>query len=191
MANLALITKTLKALIEPAVRSRADRLYLLTGGRPGSQKRKPNITNYYETGLVVALYEFLLMAPELAHLEICHERAYPGSTKPEQVDLSIQPVNGGRVTLIECGDFSPKKLKDDLIKMRRLNPDGTNWFLAFFRDPQTASDPWRKLKECRGRKSSLKGVHIDLAEKFCGSFQIRLPNSTIQFGYALVKARSK
>jgi hypothetical protein len=189
MANLALVSKTLKTLIEPAVRSRADRLYVLTGGRPGSQKRKPTMANYYETGLVVALYEFLLMAPDLAHMEICHERGYRGRTKPEQVDLSIQPVNGGRVTLVECGDFSPKKLKDDVCKMRRLNPKGANWFLAFFRNPDTASDPWKKIKECRGRKRSLKGVHIDLAEKFCGHFKIELPNSCIFFGYALIKAK--
>ena len=39
------------ALIEPAVRSRADRLYLLAAGRPGSKKRSPSIENYYETGL--------------------------------------------------------------------------------------------------------------------------------------------
>lgn len=189
MANLAKITKTLKALVEPAVRSRADRLYVLTGGRPGSQKRKPTIENYYETGLVVALYEFLLMAPDLVHLEICHERAFNGNTKPEQVDLSIQAVNGGRVTLIECGDFSPKKVKDDVRKMRRLNPDGTNWFLAFFRDPATASDPWKKIRVCRGRKRSLKGVHIELAEKFCDHFTIKLPNSAITFGFALIKAK--
>ncbi len=189
MANLALITNTVKKLVEPAVRSRADRLYLLTGARPGSQKRKPTISNYYETGLVVALYEFLLMAPKLAHLEICHERAYKGKTKPEQVDLSIQPVNGGRVTLIECGDFSPKKVKDDVSKMRRLNPDGTNWFLAFFRDQKTACDPWKKIQECRGRKGSLKGVRIELAKKFCDSFTIELPDSTICFGFALIKAK--
>jgi hypothetical protein len=119
-------------LIEPAVRSRADQLYVLSGGRPGSKKRKPNITTYYETGLVVALFEYLLMSPKLAHLEICHERAYRATTRPEQVDIWIKPVNGGIETLIECGDFSPGKVKDDAEKMRRLNPRGVNWFLAFF-----------------------------------------------------------
>ncbi len=189
MASLALVSKSITVLVEPAVRSRADRLYLLTGGRKGSQKRKPTIATYYETGLVVALYEFLLMAPELSHLEICHERAFKGKTRPEQVDLSIQPVNGGRVTLIECGDFSPKKLREDASKMRRLNPKGANWFLAFFRDPKTAPDPWKKIKYCRGRKASLKGVHVDLAEKFCSSFKIKLPNSEIDFGFALIKVK--
>ena len=129
------------------------------------------------------------MAPDLAHLEICHERAYDKKTKPEQVDLSIQCDNGGRVTLIECGDFSPKKVKDDICKMRRLNPNGTNWFLAFFRDPATAPNPWKKIKECRGRKKSLKGVHIEIAEKFCHHFTITLPNSSTTFGFALIKSK--
>src|ERR1039458_9790142 len=139
MSRKGLITKTLLVIIEPAVRSRADRLYVLVGGRPGSQKRKPNITNYYETGLVVAIYEFLLMSPDLAHLEICHEKSYQATTKPQQVDIWIKPVNGGIETLIECGDFSPHKVKDDAKKMRRLNPRGVNWFLAFFREQNDTS----------------------------------------------------
>jgi len=83
VANKALIVRTVMALIEPAIRSRADRLFVLVSGRPGSTKRTPSISNYYETGLVVALYEFLLMSPDLAHLEISHEVKYKKKTRPE------------------------------------------------------------------------------------------------------------
>lgn len=188
MANRALISKTLMALIEPAIRSRADHLFVLVSGRQGSKKRKPSISTYYETGLVVALYEFLLMSPDLAHLEISHEVKYDKKTRPEQADLWIRPPNGGHPTLIECGDFTPGKVKADAEKMRRLNPNGTNWFLAFFRDAEGAArDPWQKLKSCRSRKGSLKGKHLDMSERFTGTFAINLPGQTIHFGWALIR----
>jgi hypothetical protein len=187
MARKALIVKTVMALIEPAIRSRADRLYVLVGGRRGSSKRRPSITTYYEIGLVVALYEFMLMSPDLSHLEVSHEVKYGKKTRPEQVDIWIRAPNGGRPTLIECGDFTPKKVKEDARKMRRLNPQGTNWFLAFFRDCATAEAPWTKLKECRSRKGSLKGVHIGIEEGFTGTFTITLPRQSIPFGWAMIR----
>lgn len=189
MAKKALIVKTVMELIEPAIRSRADRLYVLASGRPGSVHRKPTMATYYETGLVVAIYEFLLMSPELAHLEISHEVKYKKKTKPEQVDLWIHPRNGGYATLIECGDFTPGKVKSDAKKMRRLNPKGTNWFLAFFRDDESAKNPWRKLKDCRSRKKSLKGKHLDMSEEFTRHFEISLPNQKINFGWAMIKVK--
>jgi hypothetical protein len=139
--------------------------------------------------LVVALYEFLLMSPDLAHLEISHEVPYPATTKPEQVDLWIRPPNGGHPTLIECGDFSPLKVKADARKMRRLNPKGTNWFLAFFRDDNHATDPWKRLKSCRSRKGSLKGKHLGMEEKFTRSFLIKLPKLEIPFGWAMIRVK--
>ena len=188
MSRRALIIRTLLGVLESAVRSRADRLYVLSEGRPGSDKHKPRITNYYETGLVVAIYEFLLMSPDLVHLEISHERRYSATTRPQQVDIWIRPPNGGRPTLIECGDFTPGKVKRDAKKMRSLNPYGTNWFLAFFRDQDDSSKvPWKKLKECRGRKGSLKGMHIALEKRFTGSLKIRLPNIEFDFGYSLIR----
>lgn len=189
MARKALIVKTLMGLIEPAIRSRADRLFVLSAGRPGSQKRKPSISTYYETGLVVGLYEFLLMSPDLAHLEISHEVKYHATTRPKQVDIWIRPPNGGHPTLIECGDFTPGKVKADARKMRRLNPKGTDWFLAFFRDDEDAKDPWACLKYCRSRKGSLKGKHLGLEEKFTGKFVITLPGQEIPFGWAMIRVK--
>jgi len=183
----ALISKTVCKLIEPAIRSVADRLCVLTGGRKGSQKHKPTIKSFYETGLVVSIYEFLLMSPSLAHLEIRHEMPYRATTRPEQVDLWIRPPNGGREHLIECGDFSPSKLKNDAAKMRRLNLQGTNWFLAFFREPPDSEAPWQKLCQCRIRRGSLKGLHIQLDKRLTGAFKIELPGLTIPFGYSLIR----
>jgi hypothetical protein len=187
MAN-ALICRVLCGIIEPAVRSLADRLFILTGGRKGSLKHKPTIESFFETGIVVSIYEFLLMSPELAHLEIRHEMPYVATTRPEQVDLWIRPPNGGYAHLIEAGDFAPGKLKDDASKMRRLNPPGTNWFLGFFREEPHSSNPWAKLMLCHRRKGSLKGMHIDLNQKLTRSFTIQLPGQPdVHFGYSLIR----
>lgn len=130
------------------------------------------------------------MLPELSHLEICHEKPYAKKTRPVQVDLWIRPPNGGRDTVVEAGDFSPHKVKKDASKMRRLNPRGTNWFLAFFRDEPDSQDPWTKLVACRKRKGSLKGTHLGLDERMTGTFTIQLPNQDpVHFGYALIRVR--
>ena len=74
------VAKTVVSPIEPAVRSLADRLFVLTGGREGSKKHHPTIESFYETGIVVSLFEFLHTSPNLAHLEIRHENPYRGTT---------------------------------------------------------------------------------------------------------------
>lgn len=184
----ALISKTICGVVEPAVRLVADRIFVLTGGREGSKKHKPTIASFYETGLVVAIYEFLLMSPELAHLEIRHEMPYPGRTRPEQVDLWIRPPRGGYAHLVEVGDFSPGKVKNDAAKMRRLNPRGSNWFLAFFRRSPDSADPWSKIEQCRRRRGSLKFSRLHFDKRMTESFTIRLPGmADVQFGYALIR----
>ena len=186
----ALIRRTLCGVIEPAVRSLADRIFILTGGRKGSAKHKPTIRTFYETGIVVSIYEFLLMSPYLAHLEIRHENPYPATTRPEQVDLWIRPPNGGYAHLIEAGDFSPGKLKSDANKMRRLNGKGTNWFLAFFREEPFCRDPHARILQCRKRKGSLKRLRIDVDKRLCRTFTIELPSQApVVFGYALVRVK--
>jgi hypothetical protein len=189
MAN-ALVSKAVFASIEPAVRTLANRIFILTGSRPGSQRRKPTMSTFFETGIVLAVYEFLLMAPDLAHLEIRRENSYAATTKPEQVDLWIRPPNGGRPHLVEAGDFSAAKLKTDLAKMRRLNKKGINWFLGFFREEPHSQDPWARLTEMRKKKGSLKGLHIDLDERLVHTFAIKLPKqSDVHFGFALVRVK--
>lgn len=184
----ALISKSICGAVEPAVLQVANRLFILTSGRAGSVKRKPTISSFYETGIVSAIFEHLLMMPELAHLEIVHEKPYSHKTKPKQVDIWIRPPNGGYETLVEAGDFSPKKVKNDASKMRQLNPYGTNWFLAFFRSEPNSLDPWKKLNECRRRKGSLKGCRIELNQRMVDSFTIKLPHrSDVHFGFALIR----
>lgn len=196
------IAKEVCGVINPAVRHVADRLFVLSGSRIGVADRKPRIDKFFETSIVVAVFEYLLMLPSLSHLEICHEKPYPKKTRPEQVDIWIKNPGGGPQTLIEAGDFTPGKLKKDASKMRRLNPRGSNWFLAFFRDQpengQTeapSQKPLAKLKKCRGDSKSLKGCHLALDEEdvrrgnlIVGSFSINLPGQpTIHFGYALIR----
>ncbi len=185
--RLSLIPRTVLDSVEPSIRSLSDRLFVLTAGRQGSKKAQIDISSFFETGIVVALFEFLLMTPALAHLEIRHENPYRATTKPEQVDLWIRAPTGGRAVVIEAGDFSPGKVKNDAKKMRRLNRNGTNWFLALFRDYHAAA-PWARINSCRRRKGSLKGCHLGLDEKFVRSIVIRLPGrDPIHFGYALIR----
>lgn len=202
MAKKPELIKAVFGVVNPAVRHVADRLFVLTGSREGVEDRKPRIDKFFETGLVVAIFEYLLMLPSLAHLEICHEKPYPKKTRPEQVDIWIRSLRGGTDILIEAGDFTPGKLKDDAAKMRRLNPNGQNWFLAFFRDQPAAGqtdapsqDPRKKLKDCRSRKGSLKGCHLALdpideqeGNLLIGSFTVELPGQPkIHFGYAIIR----
>jgi hypothetical protein len=70
------IPRTIFALVEPAVWSLAARLLILTTDRRGSAKYQPTVGTFYETGIVTALYEALLMSPVLAHLDIRHEMAF-------------------------------------------------------------------------------------------------------------------
>jgi hypothetical protein len=189
-SRLSVIPRTIVSLVEPAVRSLAHRLFVLTGGRAGSEKHKVTIDSFYETGIVVSLFEFLLMSPELAHLEIRHENPYKGTTRPFQVDLWIRPPNGGYPHLVEAGDFTPGKLRADAAKMRGLNKKGLNWFLAFFREEPASRDPMSKLRQARKRKRSLKSMRIEIDERLLGSFAIKLPGQTLtHFGYALIRVK--
>lgn len=199
MQRLTKIPRTVCGLIEPAVQSVANRLYILTGGRQGSKKHRPSIEKYFETGLVTALYEYLLMSPTLSHLEIRHENPYGKKTRPEQIDLWIRhpPPSAGPATAIECGDFTPGKLKHDASKLRRLNGNGTNWFLAFFREQPTPNkpdppsvDPYKALSQCRKRKGSLKGVRVTIDKRMTKSFRISLPDQAdIIFGFSLIRVK--
>lgn len=106
----------------------------MTSGRAGSARFKPTVATFYETGLVTALYEQLLMSPNLNHLEIRHEMPYQGPVgAPKQVDLWLRHLDGAHPQLIEAGDFGVGKVHADLAKITALNPRGANWFLAFFR----------------------------------------------------------
>ena len=199
MQRLSKIPRTVCGLIEPAVRSVADRLYILTGGRHGSRKHRPSIEKYFETGIVTAIYEHLLMSPTISHLEVRHENPYTKKTRPEQIDLWIRhpPPNAGPATAIECGDFTPGKLKDDASKLRRLNRNGTNWFLAFFREQPTSKkqnpsslNPYDALIQCRGRKGSLKRVRITIDKRMTKTFRISLPEQDdLIFGFSLVRVK--
>ena len=119
------------------------KLFVLTSDRAGSAKFHPTVSTFYETGLVTSLYEQLLMSPVLQHLEIRHEMPYhsPGAGAPPRVDLWMRPVNGGYPHLIEAGDFGVGKVHSDLRKIAPFNRNGSNWFLAFFREPNDAADP--------------------------------------------------
>ena len=154
------IPKTIVSLVQPAVYAVAGRLFVLTAGRAGSAQYHPTVATFYETGLVTALYEQLLMSPQLVHLEIRHEMPYPGPTgAPKRVDLWIRPLNGGHPTLIEAGDFGVSKVHTDLAKLKTLNPNGTNWFLAFFRDEQ-AGTPQDCLDSSFARKNGLDSAKV-------------------------------
>ncbi|MDE2412336.1 MAG: hypothetical protein KGM18_11240 [Sphingomonadales bacterium] len=184
------IPRTVFALVEPAVWSLAARLLILTTERRGSKKRRPTVQTFYETGLVTALYEAMLMSPILAHMDIRHEEPYPtpGKGAPKQVDLWLRPHNGGRPMLIEAGDYSVGKVHRDLKKIKALNPRGTNWFLAFFRDQADDFDINGKLNASVGRKNGLSAAVVDVNKSLIHSFAIPRPNGVQdKFGIALLR----
>ena len=82
--------------------------------------------------------------------------------------------------------------------MRRVNGNGINWFLAFFRKQPTQEyharstmDPYKHLSQCKKRKgkSGLKGAHIEIDKKFAKHFEIRLPGQTVHFGFVLIRIK--
>lgn len=188
---VSLIPKTIVALVRPAVDNTALRLFLLTAQRPGSRVHKPAVSTFFETGLVTSLYEQLLMGPVLSHLEIRHEMAFSlGAGRPRQVDLWFRPLKGGYPHLLEAGHFAVAKVHRDIAKMKALNPHGACWFLAFFRDPATAPDPWAAIQNSLKRGNGLKTSLLQVNRKLTGSFGVYRPDGASEtFGYSLFKAK--
>lgn len=186
------VPRTIFRLVEPAVWSLAARLLILTTDRKGSAKAKPSVATFYETGIVTALYEALLMSAVLSNYDIRHEEPYKvaaGSGAPKQVDLWLRPHNGGNPILVEAGDFAVGKVHRDLAKLKTLNPKGTNWFLAFFRVAPISGDPLAELQRSFGRRNGLKTAIVKLETSLVGSFDVFRPNGTPdQFGIALLRA---
>ena len=188
------IPTTIFRLVEPAVWSLAARLLILTTDRKGSAKAKPTVATFYETGIVTALYEAMLMSAVLSNYDIRHEEPYKtslGKRAPKQVDLWLRPHNGGVPILIEAGDFSPGKVHRDLEKARALNPAGSNWFLAFFRKSPVNEDPLEELRRSFGRKNGLRETDVKLEPSLVTSFDVFRPNgSPDKFGVAMLRGRN-
>ena len=184
--------RTIFRLVEPAVWSLAARLFILTTDRKGSAKAKPSVATFYETGIVTSLYEAMLMSAVLSNYDIRHEEPYktPGKRgAPKQVDLWLRPHNGGIPILIEAGDFSPGKVHRDLAKLKKLNPKGTNWFLAFFRKTPKSADPLLELTRSYKRKGGLNAKKVKVENVLVMSFDVFRPNGTPdKFGVALLRA---
>lgn len=185
------IPKTIFSLVQPAVQATAARLFVLTTGRAGSAKFQPTVSTFYETGLVTALYEQLLMSPILAGYEIRHEMPYHGQQgAPKRVDLWMRPVDGGYPHLIEAGDYSKDKVHSDIAKMKSLNSTGANWFLAFFRGPVQATHPFETLHASINRANGLNPALIEIDRRLATSFAVYRPDGNADpFGAALIRAR--
>lgn len=187
------IPKTVLALVEPAVWSLAARLLILTTGRRGSRAHKPDVSTFYETGIVTALYEALLMSPALANLEIRHEMSFKvskGKGAPKRVDLWLRAHGGGLPTMIEAGDFKVGKVHADLAKLKKLNPKGANWFLAFFRSDLSAEGPLEDLKRSFKRKRGLDEKRVKLEPSLVRSFDVFRPGTNPdKFGVALLRGK--
>ncbi len=189
--NAALVNKAVCAAVQPAVCSLAVKLFVLTTDRRGSKNYKPTVATFYETGIVTAIYEHLLMMPTLAHLEIRHEMPYQGSNgAPKRVDLWIRPPQGGYAHLIEAGDFTVGKVHSDLAKAKTLNPKGSNWFLALFRDPDRAPHPNAVIAASFNRANGLDRHQVEYDDRFAKTFHVYRPDGNHDpFGFALFRAR--
>lgn len=135
----------------------------------------------------------MLMSAVLSNYDIRHEEPYKvaaGKGAPKQVDLRLRPHNGGIPLMMEAGDFAPGKVHRDLAKLKKLNPKGTNCFLAFFREAPVADDPLADLNRIVGRKSGLDAKKVKLETSLVMSFNVFRPNGTPdKFGVALLRGR--
>jgi hypothetical protein len=188
---MAYIPQTVFSLVHPAVQSVAARLFVLTAGRKGSRKYHPTANTFYETGIITALYEHLLMSPLLQHMDIRHEMPYSGPVgAPRRVDIWLRPVNGGNPMLIEGGDFAVGKVHNDLEKIGDINPTGTNWFLAFLRDPQRTNpgDPWTVLTNSFAHGAGLDPNRVRADQDLVTHFEVYRPTGNHDtFGVALLR----
>ena len=103
-------TRSVCGVIEPAVRHLANRIFMLTGGRQGSQTHRPTMKGFMRLASSLRFTNIYSCFPPY-RIWRCHENPYPKTTRPEQVDLWIRPPIGGYETLLEAGDFTPKKLQ--------------------------------------------------------------------------------
>lgn len=191
--NVGTIAPVVAKLVQPAVYSLAGRLFVLSSWRAGSKKWKPRVEKLFETGLVTSLYEQMLMCSALSQLDIRREMNEWSDPKCDiRADLWLRNLGGGLPLIIQAGDFAPTKVHDDLGKARKVNPDGHNWFLAFFRHDQAkAKVPWQTVEKSFKRKfEGLDSKQVAAAEKLCGTFEVYRPDGEHQsFGYALLKAK--
>jgi hypothetical protein len=187
------IPTTIFSLAKPAVQSLAARLFVLTSGREGSAKYRPTVNTFYETGIVTAPYEHLLMSPLLQHMEIRHEMPYHGPIgAPRRVDLWLRPVNGGLPHLVEAGDFAVGKVHGDLAKIASINPNGKNWFLAFFRDPEKTKpgDPWDVIQKSFQHGAGLDPNEVEADQDLTTHFEVYRPTGNHDtFGVALLRGK--
>jgi len=161
-------------------------LFYLTTYRPGSKKHKPSVLNIYETTFAQAIYEHLLMAPAIGHLDVRHEVA----CGRERVDLWIRNVGGGQAHFIEIGFFTKKKVEDEIAKLKRLKPKETRWVLALFRGKDAQKQPRDTVTKSLERRNGLDGSVMTFNENHSGHFDIYRPGKPgDQFGYALIKGK--
>jgi hypothetical protein len=118
--------REIMSLMEPAAQRAAIDLYVLSHGRPGQPLER---TDFYEVTFVQFLYQYPLMSPTFAQEQVLWEVPYkPTNTQghPFQVDLEIRrPGNPGwQRMMIEVGQFTTAKLKDDSEKLRTLTHQG-------------------------------------------------------------------
>ena len=101
-------------------------------------------------------------------------------------------MNGGNPILIEAGDFAVGKVHDDLAKIKALNPNGTNWFLAFFRDPEKTNpgDPLTVLTNSSAHGAGLDPAKVEIDQVLVTHFEVyRRTGDHDTFGVALIRGR--
>lgn len=191
--NVSMIPKTVLCLVQPAVYACAARLYVLTHDRPGSQKAKPNIRSFYETGIVASLYESLLMAPPLADYDIRWEEPHKINGSTWWVDLWLKNAGGGLPVRIEAKDYSKAGVEEDAKKLIALHQNDkvtSSWVLAFFRD-LTSPDPSvvvSTIADSLKRSNGLDPSLVNFDDRLATAFEVYRPDGNHDvFGAALIR----
>lgn len=180
----SLIARAISQSVQPAIQDVATRLFYLTTFRPGSKKYKPSALNIFETTFAQSIYEHLLMAPSIGHLDL--RREVPCGR--ERVDLWIRNEHGGKAHFIEVGFYSKDKIEGDLTKLKRLKPKEFRWILALFRGKNAKEHPNITVPKSLKRKNGLNSKLMTFNPEHSGYFDIYRPGKAGDpFGYALIK----
>lgn len=191
--NLSMVPKTVISLVQPAVYACAARLYVLTHDRPGSQRARPNIRSFYETGIVASMFEHMLMAPSLADYDIRWEEPHKVNGTTWWVDLWLKNAGGGLPIRVEAKDYSKSGIEEDarkLITLHRSDPVTSSWVLAFFRDLEKP-DPMKvsgTITDSLARANGLDPALVNFDERLVSAFEVYRPDGNHDvFGAALLR----
>lgn len=150
--NYSLVPRCIVEATELALVSYLTPIFFLTQERPGVKRHKPTSGLIHESAIVIAVYQHLLMHPELnSHdydIRWEHQLNRSHGRNPPRADLYLGPARseGGRKTWVEVGDMEKAKALKDASKLLRNRKSDHLFVLALDLNPPKARQSIEKVR---------------------------------------------